>query len=185
MLYPRTEANKYFKDLTNFPVNPQELTWKYWLIWKVYVAMNDYPKSRRSRASWAQLLDSWDIKDYSGLVRDTIDADCIPLALDVPTQQVSFDNLASISYFMGFTSIKINAERREFSATGILGSITTEDITGYGRVVRFHGNHWQRLCMGAMWPGEWQQDNWGQMVGLFRFDTLESRRGVMIMHQAI
>lgn len=129
--------------------------------------MNKPRESKRARATWAQLLDQFVIGKPSRHILGATDAEYIPLAIDVPAQTVSFTFLGRMSFLMGLKSVKINAEKKSFSAFGELGSITTENITGYGRVVRFQQNSRRSLCVGASLPGWWQLVNLDQIVGGF------------------
>jgi hypothetical protein len=112
-------------------------------------------------------LDQFVIGEPGRHILGATDAECIPLAIDVPAQTVSFTFLGRMCFLMGLKSVKINAEQKNFSAFGELGSITTEDIPGYGRVVRFQQNSRRSLCVGASLPGWWQMVNIDQIVGEF------------------
>lgn len=92
----------------------------------------------RPRATWAQLLSLSGLDIEWALMDNTyVDVDSIPGSLDVPPQMVNVDDLGKLAILMGFDSIKMNAQERDFQAVGKAGSITTEDLTGFGKVLRF------------------------------------------------
>ncbi|KAF7530456.1 hypothetical protein G7054_g9568 [Neopestalotiopsis clavispora] len=161
-------------DAPWYRANTNHLPWKYRLIWKCFVFLNRPRELHRARATWAQLLDLFSIGYYDDMILGTTDAECIPVAMDVPAQIVSFEFLGKISFTMGLTVVKINAEQRDFDAFGELGSITTESIPGFGRVVRFQKNSPTTVCMAANQPGLWQRTNMDQVVGNFHIPWVQN-----------
>jgi hypothetical protein len=96
---------------------------------------------RRPRATWAQLLRAFGLRDIRAIIRkNPIDADTIPSAIDVPIQRIRLMDLGHMALIMGFTSVEVNVQKREFRATGPHGSITTEDLVNFGKVLRFEGD---------------------------------------------
>ncbi|KAI1859191.1 uncharacterized protein JN550_012204 [Neoarthrinium moseri] len=158
-------------------VSPEELPWKYWLIWRVTTIIYKPFESNQPRASWAQFLAAFDISTYEPLVEGKVDAECIPLALDVPTQQAHFFHLGVLAFTMGLSDVRISAERREFKAVGDFGSITTEDVSGFGRVVRFQNNSSRQRCTAAIMPGAWQLRMSQQVTGAWYFGWHVKREG--------
>jgi len=53
---------------------------------------------------------------------------------------VKLKHLGHLAFILGFKSVKIDLSKREFRATGHHGSITTEDLVNFGRVIRFEGD---------------------------------------------
>ncbi|GAW16999.1 hypothetical protein ANO14919_064480 [Xylariales sp. No.14919] len=118
---------------------------------------NPWPKSLHSgpRATWAQLLSPPRIDDIGHMTTRTyIDVDSIPGSLDVPPQPVDLVKLGTLLICIGFKSVKINVQERDFRAFASFGSVTTEEVPGFGKAVRFQNN-------GARWrpeidtPREW------------------------------
>lgn len=67
---------------------------------------------------------------------------------------------------LGFSTVKINAERREFEATGPYGSFTTEDILNFGKVIRFDGDTfkiYELTAAVAVWLKFWKDFQLGQL----------------------
>ncbi|KAI1343507.1 hypothetical protein F5Y15DRAFT_234939 [Xylariaceae sp. FL0016] len=94
------------------------------------------------RATWAQLfslIGIYSVKDIVG--HYYIDADSISPSLDVAPQMVDLVHLGILAIAAGFDSISLNVRERSFQATGQIGSITAEDITGFGRAVKFQRGH--------------------------------------------
>jgi len=96
----------------------------------------------RPRATWAQLFSAshLDVEDIFFKHKGDIaysDADSISSALDVPSQIINISTLAKLAVIMGFKSISIDTDKRSFNAVGTMGSITTEELAGFGKVLRF------------------------------------------------
>ncbi|KAI0444593.1 hypothetical protein F4803DRAFT_244991 [Xylaria telfairii] len=106
----------------------------------------------RPRATWAQLLSLGGIDVEQALMGDTyVDVDSIPGSLDIPPQMVSVVDLGILAIFMGFDSFRMNAQERDFQAVGKAGSITTEDLTGFGRVLRFQKHNDDQSLLFQKW----------------------------------
>ncbi|KAI1735086.1 hypothetical protein F4680DRAFT_453324 [Xylaria scruposa] len=122
----------------------------------------------RPRATWAQLMS---IAVDSGLVlSDTHrDVDSIPGSLDVPPQIVSLVSLGKLAAYLGCDSVSIDAQSRNFQAAGSFGTITTEQLAGFGSVVRFQTYH-------VPFPTTLRYDSWYKHVshlveGIFDIDA--------------
>lgn len=63
-------------------------------------------------------------------------ADCIPSTLDVPPQKIRLTDLGIFAFCLGFKTVMISAKNRQITATGEIGTITTELLSGFGAVVR-------------------------------------------------
>ncbi|KAH9901880.1 hypothetical protein F4778DRAFT_130323 [Xylariomycetidae sp. FL2044] len=117
----------------------------------------------RPRATWAQLLAAFNLNNpmrytYHGQQikhEDYADADCIPAALDVPIQRLDFKYLGTLAFLLGLDTVTINLKDREFQAMGTFGSITTEELNGFGKVLRFQNNTSNVLCDAAYYPEAW------------------------------
>ncbi|KAI0452251.1 hypothetical protein F5B21DRAFT_348383 [Xylaria acuta] len=90
------------------------------------------------RATWAQLLSLTGFEGQSALTANHyVDVDSIPGSLDVPPQMMDLVQLGILVVLMGFDSIRMNVRDRDFQAIRRFGPIMTEELTGFGRVVRF------------------------------------------------
>jgi hypothetical protein len=92
------------------------------------------------RASWAQLFLALDVKDVTPIFLKGIDADAIPSSLDVPVQRVGLRDIGKLALFLGFSSVKINQEKRIFTAQSPFATISTEEVPVLGKVLRFEGD---------------------------------------------
>ncbi|KAI0389093.1 hypothetical protein F5Y17DRAFT_450307 [Xylariaceae sp. FL0594] len=102
----------------------------------------------RPRATYVQLLSSAGLDAVDLCENDEMgfvyrDADSISASLDVPALSVRASTLAKLAILIGCTDVKIDDEERTVDACSDVGSITTEVLPGYGKVVRFqqHGAH--------------------------------------------
>lgn len=117
-----------------------QLPWKAaceFLTWK---AQHPLFHERRPRASWAQMLYALGVRDTSELRTRFADADAIPSNMDVPFQRISLFNLGSLAFLMGFTRVQVDCTAKLFTALGPFGSITTEGVPGWGKVIHFDGD---------------------------------------------
>ncbi|KAI0400588.1 hypothetical protein F4802DRAFT_477945 [Xylaria palmicola] len=94
----------------------------------------------RPRATWAQLLSMLDYEHGVTEPCTYVDVDSIPSSLDVATQLVNLGTLGELAIHMGCHSVKINVEKRDILALSKFGSLTTEELAGFGRVVRFQSH---------------------------------------------
>ncbi|KAL4886816.1 hypothetical protein BJY04DRAFT_212793 [Aspergillus karnatakaensis] len=94
----------------------------------------------RPRATWAQLVQAAGINDTSALTLGHEDADSIPTSIDVPIQRPRLFDIGCLALLLGFESVKINAETRVLQAVSPYGTITTEEIPTFGKVIRFEGD---------------------------------------------
>ncbi|KAI0541426.1 hypothetical protein GGR58DRAFT_519513 [Xylaria digitata] len=92
----------------------------------------------RPRATWAQLFSVSNFR-YSELIVPGIyvDVDSIPGSLDVLPKMFDLVELGKRALEMGFDSVTLNVQGRHFKAIGEFGSITTEELTGFGKLIRF------------------------------------------------
>ncbi|KAJ0423137.1 hypothetical protein BJY00DRAFT_310263 [Aspergillus carlsbadensis] len=97
------------------------------------------PQSR-PRATWAQLIRAAAITDTSSIVLRHLDADSIPSSIDVPIQRARLFDIGCLALILGFDSIKIDSANRDFTAVSRYGTITTEEIPTFGKVIRFEGD---------------------------------------------
>lgn len=148
-----------------------DLPCKIWLRWKCFAATHAVHEQYRPRATWAQLLEALNIIDFkvpgrTPLIVDTIDAECIPSTLHVPTQDINLIDLGILAFHLGSVSVNIDTKNKEFNAVGPAGSITTEILPGFGTVVRFHrhGNLEVNRRSGTMHYGHMDQ-----LFGKLRF----------------
>jgi hypothetical protein len=95
---------------------------------------------RRPRATWAQLLRAFSLRDTVKLFMRHVDASTIPRELDVPIQRIGLFELGKIAMFLGFTEVEIKIRERQFTATGPFAAITTVDLEHFGKVLRFEGD---------------------------------------------
>ena len=125
----------------NHKVTTADLNWSEWLKWIWWKYQHPPQPMLRPRATWAQMLRALGLSDVEPIIRlASIDADTIPSALDVPIQRVKLKHLGHLAFILGFKSVKIDLPKREFHATGHHGSITTEDLVNFGKVIRFEGD---------------------------------------------
>jgi hypothetical protein len=121
-------------------VTTKELTWALYIKWCYWIFWNPPPPMRRPRATWAQLLRAFSLRDTKKLFRRHVDASAIPRDLDVPIQRIGLFELGKIAMFLGFTEVEINIKERRFTATGPFAAITTVELEYFGKVLRFEGD---------------------------------------------
>ncbi|TRX96154.1 hypothetical protein FHL15_002878 [Xylaria flabelliformis] len=61
-----------------------------------------------------------------------LDVDSIPGSLDVPPQIIDLVALGKVVVYLGCDSVNISVQNRNFEAVGKFGSITTEELIGFG-----------------------------------------------------
>lgn len=127
-------------DEVSLAVTTKELTWQQYFKWHWWLFLNPQQPMRRPRATWAQVLRALGFRSVKALTMRNVDAGTIPDYIDVPIQRVKLFDLGILCFTMGFTSVKIEVESRKFTATGPFGSITTENILNFGKVLRFEGD---------------------------------------------
>ncbi|KAI1813765.1 hypothetical protein GGS20DRAFT_462188 [Poronia punctata] len=127
----------------------------------------------RPRATWAQLFSVNDsLIPVQEIIHSYLDADSISGALDVPAQMVGMASLGMLAIVMGFDSVKVNTEERTIRAFGIDGSLTTEDLAGFGKVVRFQHyrtNYPRRYSFNRK---DWMRAGFHLTRGIFNIDAL-------------
>ncbi|KAH0556283.1 hypothetical protein GP486_005792 [Trichoglossum hirsutum] len=117
-----------------------------WVHWKLRLAFlkwrwnHPLQPNRRPRASWAQLLFAFGITETKALMNQLVDADMIPSNLDVPLQRIGLFDLGVLAFLMGFTSVKIDIPNRDFRAISSFGTITTQELQGWGKIIHFDGD---------------------------------------------
>ncbi|PVI02126.1 hypothetical protein DM02DRAFT_670801 [Periconia macrospinosa] len=111
-----------------------------YLRWRWWILRNPPQPIRRPRATWAQLLSTFGLRDTKKLLGQHVDASAIPRVLDVPVQRISLFELGKIAMFLGFTDVEIKIKQRQFAATGPFAAITTVDFEHFGKVLRFEGD---------------------------------------------
>jgi hypothetical protein len=94
----------------------------------------------RPRASWAQLLLAFGLRDTSKITYKHMDADLIPSSIDVPVQRIMLYDLGFLCLLLGFGSINIDQRKRDFTAVGPFGTISTYEKSDLGKVLRFEGD---------------------------------------------
>ncbi|CAO2649518.1 Nn.00g069030.m01.CDS01 [Neocucurbitaria sp. VM-36] len=94
----------------------------------------------RPRATWAQIVQAFNITNPSSLVEAYLDSDTIPSAIDVPIQRVRVFDLAQLALYLGCTKVEVNAEERYLRATGPVCTLKTEVIPTFGNAIRFEGD---------------------------------------------
>ena len=122
------------------PADTRILSWPAFLRYRWWQFRRAPMQADRTRATWAQLFRAFRISDTKELVRDELDADSIPSAIDVPIQRVRLFDLGCIALALGFTKVKIIADERDFTAVGPYGTILTQEIPTFGKVIRFEGD---------------------------------------------
>lgn len=122
------------------PVTSKQLTWAetFRLVW--WKLRHYAGPVNRPRASWAQMLMAFGIRNTTRLVYKHADADSIPTSLDAPIQRVNLVDLGKLALSLGFKKVTINAREREFNAVGDFGTITTLNTNELGKVLRFEGD---------------------------------------------
>jgi hypothetical protein len=118
----------------------KDLTWaESWTLirWKLKY---DCSTLTRPRASWAQLLMAFGIRDPSRLVYRFADAGMIPAAIDTPLQRIKLHDLGVLALMLGFKKVDINIAKREFEAQGQHGTITTIRTNELGKVLHFEAD---------------------------------------------
>lgn len=109
----------------------QRLRW-YW-----YSLLQTRRERLNPRATWAQLLEALGIVNIKTLEVRRVNAECIASSIDVPTQKISLRDLGILAFYLKMRTVHIDSAKRTFLATGPSGSISTEDLPGFGKVVRF------------------------------------------------
>ncbi|KAJ4367053.1 hypothetical protein N0V83_007583 [Neocucurbitaria cava] len=94
----------------------------------------------RPRATWAQIVQAFNITNPSSLVEAYHDSDRIPSAIDVPIQRVRLFDLAQLALWLGCTKVEVNTEGRYLRATGPVCTLKTEEIPTFGNAIRFEGD---------------------------------------------
>jgi hypothetical protein len=121
-------------------VNSSQLGWKdrsrfWWWRGRHW----DY-RIKRPRATWSQVLLAFGITDTKSITRGTVDADSIPSTIDVPVQRIRLFELGMLALSLGFTSVSLDTTKRSFKAIGPFATISTEEVPGFGKVIRFEGD---------------------------------------------
>lgn len=129
-LFQRHEVDLKLASAGSLPI-------KYRLRWFYYRMFHRHREETTPRATWAQLLSLLNVDPSRIHTNRIVGADCIPSTLDVPVQKVKLADLGVFAFCLGFKKVEISVEDRTISATGPLGTITTESLPGYGTVVRF------------------------------------------------
>ncbi|KAK4150014.1 hypothetical protein C8A00DRAFT_37391 [Chaetomidium leptoderma] len=122
------------------PVTSKELTWTETaqLVW--WKLTHTAGPVNRPRASWAQMLMAFGIRDTSSMVYKHADADIIPGSVDAPIQRVKLFDLGMLALYLGFKKVTINARDRHLEAIGAFGTITTLKNNELGKVLHFEGD---------------------------------------------
>ncbi|KAK9788685.1 hypothetical protein SCARD494_09702 [Seiridium cardinale] len=123
----------------------------------------------RPRATWAQVLATCDFAHISNIIDGKVDAEYIPTSLDVPSQQMNLAVLGIIALLMDMSVVRINIDRREFFASGSLGTITTEELSGFGKLLRFQKTGVQTTTKFVLVPLIMQEHQKHQLVGALHF----------------
>ncbi|KAI0196569.1 hypothetical protein EV127DRAFT_507762 [Xylaria flabelliformis] len=104
--------------------------------WKL--ALSSPEVDSRPRATWVQLMSSGNALGKRFIMSSIrLDVDSIPGSLDVPPQIIDLVALGKVVVYLGCDSVNISVQNRNFEAVGKFGSITTEELIGFGKVVRF------------------------------------------------
>lgn len=124
----------------NVSVTSKDLTWRLYftLIW--WKMTHIWKPMVRPRASWAQLLTAFGIRDTSGLIYRHADADVIPSSIGAPVQRVKLFDLGIIALQLGFKKVSIDTRNRRFTAVSDFGTIKTLKLDELGKVIRFEGD---------------------------------------------
>jgi len=122
------------------PITSKDLTWSETaeLIW--WKLTHSSGVINRPRASWAQMLMAFGIRDTKSMVYKHADADIIPGSVDAPIQRVKLFDLGMLALYLGFKKVTINARERHFEAIGDFGTITTLKSNELGKVLHFEGD---------------------------------------------
>ncbi|KAF2965656.1 hypothetical protein GQX73_g7909 [Xylaria multiplex] len=114
----------------------------------------------RPRATWAQLLSIGSF-EATRLINPKVylDVDSIPGSVDVPPQLFDLIILGKLTLMMGFGIITLDVQHGEFQAIGELGSISTETLMGFGKLLRFQAytekqGHSNFLLYSHLWRKE-------------------------------
>jgi len=94
----------------------------------------------RPRASWAQILAIFRLKDLSSMTIHLVNAESIPNTMDTPVQRIKLRQLAKLAFVLGFQSVELSIPRRYFRATSPIGSITIQQTDAVGSFLRFEGD---------------------------------------------
>jgi hypothetical protein len=121
-------------------VTSKDLTWTETaqLVW--WKLTHSSGPVNRPRASWAQMLMAFGIRDTRSLVYKHADADIIPASVDAPIQRVKLFDLGMLALYLGFKKVTVNAKERHFEAVGDFGTITTLKTNELGKVLHFEGD---------------------------------------------
>jgi len=123
-----------------FPITMSHLSLKEKLVFLRYRIAHFYSPLQRPKASWAQLLLAFGIRDTSEFKSRLVNADTIHDSLDAPIQRIKFSSLGVLALALGFTSVSINVANREFWARSPRGTISIIDIPTLGKALRFEGD---------------------------------------------
>lgn len=127
-------------DSQDRPITYKQLTWAETaqLVW--WKLKHNTAPLNRPRASWAQILMAFGIRDTRCLVYQRADADIIPSSVDAPIQRIKLFDLGMLALYLGFKKVTVNTREREFEAVGDFGTITTLKNTELGKVLQFEGD---------------------------------------------
>jgi len=122
------------------PVTSRDLNWSEYLTLCRWKLQHDCKPITRPRASWAQLLMTFRIRDPTSLVYRKADAGIIPASIDTPMQRIKLFDLGLLALHLGFKKVAIDVRKREFEAVGEFGTITTLLNNELGKVVHFEAD---------------------------------------------
>jgi hypothetical protein len=122
------------------PITVKDLSWieAAQLVW--WKLTHSAGPVNRPRASWAQMLMAFGIRDTRSMVYKHADADIIPAGVDAPIQRVKLFDLGRLALYLGFKKVTINAKERHFEAIGDFGTITILKTNELGKVLHFEGD---------------------------------------------
>lgn len=121
-------------------VTSKDLTWRETWTLRWWKFRHPSQVIIRPRASWAQLLLAFGIRDTSEITYKHADADLIPSSFDAPVQRIKLCDLGCLALLLGFTTVKIDVRERNFEATGPFATITTMTLPDTGKILRFEGD---------------------------------------------
>ncbi|KAI9773499.1 MAG: hypothetical protein M1839_002081 [Geoglossum umbratile] len=124
-------------------ISISDVPWRHWKLRLAFLKWrwrHPLQPNRRPRASWAQLLFAFGIRETHLLKIRLTDADMIPSNLDVPLQRIGLFDLGVLAFLMGFTSVKIDIPNRDFRALSPFGTISTQELQGWGKIIHFDGD---------------------------------------------
>ncbi|KAF7518602.1 hypothetical protein G7054_g13404 [Neopestalotiopsis clavispora] len=163
-------------------VQPRHLPLLQRLRWWWYSLLQPKDERPNPRATWAQLLEALGIVDIKPLVVHNISAECIASSIDVPTQKVALQELGVLAFHLKMRTVKIDLVERTFLAIGPSGSISTEDLPGFGKVVRFQSYGYYSLGYRSPFL---RKDHSSQLFGRLCFGDSEGRSIRREWHHAI